>query len=58
MSRAWDVFFGTVLIVILWIWMLEQHDHFPITFREWFSLVGDVCLAAFITAPVYREYLK
>ena len=58
MSRAIDVITGVALIISLWAWMLKSFTGFG---PPWLFVVIILCkisAACFITAPVYREYLR
>lgn len=58
MERAYNVFFGTVLIVEFWSWMIVTVEAVTLHGWGWFFLAGKIITACCITGPIYREYLR
>jgi hypothetical protein len=58
MSRGWDVFFGVMLIVSVWSWMIVAGDWKVDGVADACFALGRVITACFVTGPIYREYLR
>lgn len=58
MSRAFDVMMGISMIASLWLWMFSSIDIAAFTWSAAFLVFSKIIVACFITAPVYRQYLK
>jgi len=57
-ERAFNVFFGVILIVNVWLWAFIAQELTDLHGWGWLGLAGKVVTACFITAPIYREYLR
>lgn len=58
MERAGNVFFGVILIITLWLWMGSSIKPEDQTWWMFVVAISKVICACYMTAPIYREYLK